>query len=190
MQGESLLSDYYSRLTSRPGPLAPGDTRTYTFLCTQFGTSWYHSHYSAQYGDGVLGAIKINGPATSNYDVDLGTMTIQDWYYTTAYQNSVRANAPGRPPVADNGLINGTMKNAQGGGAYLKTTIQKGKKYRLRLINTSLDNHFKIHIDSHNLTVIQADFIPIKPYSTDWIFIGIGVLTLRESRNITTDFSR
>ena len=24
-------------------PLAPGQSRTYTFLCTQFGTSWYHS---------------------------------------------------------------------------------------------------------------------------------------------------
>ena len=24
-------------------PLAPGQSRTYTFLCTQFGTTWYHS---------------------------------------------------------------------------------------------------------------------------------------------------
>src|SRR6266511_2865296 len=85
-------AEFVESLTSVVGPLAPGDTKTYTFLCTQFGTSWYHSHYSAQYGDGILGAIVINGPATSNYDVDLGSMTIQDWYYATAYQNSVRAN--------------------------------------------------------------------------------------------------
>lgn len=45
-------------------PIAPGASKTYTFLLTQFGTSWYHSHYSAQYGDGVLGAIVIAGPAT------------------------------------------------------------------------------------------------------------------------------
>jgi Multicopper oxidase len=32
-------------------PLAPGQSRTYTFLCTQFGTSWYHSHYSDQYAE-------------------------------------------------------------------------------------------------------------------------------------------
>lgn len=62
-------------------PLAPGQTKTYTFLCTQFGTSWYHSHYSSQYGMGVVGTIVINGPASTNYDVDLGTFPVSDWYY-------------------------------------------------------------------------------------------------------------
>lgn len=62
-------------------PLAPGDSRTYTFVANQHGTTWYHSHYSAQYGDGVQGTIVINGPATANYDIDLGPMTINDWYY-------------------------------------------------------------------------------------------------------------
>ena len=36
-------------------PLAPGQSSTYTFQATQFGSSWYHSHYSSQYGDGVTG---------------------------------------------------------------------------------------------------------------------------------------
>lgn len=133
----------------------------------------YHSHYSSQYGDGILGGILINGPATSNYDVDLGTMTVQDWYYQTAYQEALIA-LQGAPPTADNGLINGTMVNAAGGGQYLKTTITKGKRYRLRLINTSMDNHFKVHLDGHNLTVITSDFVPIVPYHADWLFIGIG----------------
>lgn len=161
-------------LTLMSGPLAPGDTKTYTFLCTQFGSSWYHSHFSAQYGDGILGAIKINGPTTANWDVDLGTMTVQDWYYKTAYQNSILAEGRG-PPTADNGLINGTMKNASGGGAYLKTTITKGKKYLLCLINTSLDNHFRISLDGHSLSVVQADFIPVVPVVKDWFFLGIGL---------------
>jgi FtsP/CotA-like multicopper oxidase with cupredoxin domain len=156
------------------GPLAPGDSKTYEFLCAQYGTSWYHSHFSAQYGDGILGAIQINGPTTQNYDVDLGVMPIQDWYYLTAYQNSIRAETPGPPPVADNALINGTMKNADGGGAYHKNTITKGKKYKVRLINTSMDNHFKVHLDGHNLTVVSSDLVPVIPYTTDWLFIGIG----------------
>jgi FtsP/CotA-like multicopper oxidase with cupredoxin domain len=156
-------------------PIPPGSSKTYTFLATQFGTSWYHSHYSAQYGDGVLGAIVIDGPTTSNYDVDLGAFPITDWYYDTAYQAAARASAPSAPPVADNGLINGTMVSSDGTtGAYNKVTLTKGKKYRLRLINTSLDNHFKVSLDGHNLTVVQADFVPTVPYSTDWIFIGIG----------------
>ena len=155
-------------------PLAPGDTKTYTFQATQYGTSWYHSHYSAQYGDGVFGGIVINGPATSNYDIDLGTMTINDWYYATAFQIADRiASSSTVPPPADTGLINGTMVSSSG-GSYHNNTITKGKKYRLRLINTSVDNHFMVSLDNHPFTVITSDFVPIVPYTADWIFIGIG----------------
>ena len=58
------IADFHSK-----GPLAPGQTKTYTFKCTQFGTTWYHSHFSAQYGDGVMGPIVINGPTSANYDI-------------------------------------------------------------------------------------------------------------------------
>lgn len=30
-------------------PIAPGASFTYTFKADLYGTSWYHSHYSAQY---------------------------------------------------------------------------------------------------------------------------------------------
>ncbi|OAX81865.1 hypothetical protein ACJ72_03790 [Emergomyces africanus] len=151
-------------------PIAPGDTKTYEFKCTQYGTSWYHSHHTVQYGDGVLGPIEISGPASANYDIDLGTMPIQDWYYRTAWQNALI----GIPPVAENGLINGTMVNAYGGGKYHENTIRKGKSYLLRLINTSVDNYFKVHLDNHLFTVISSDFVPIVPYEADWLFIAIG----------------
>lgn len=29
-------------------PLAPGDSSTYTWKATQYGTTWYHSHFSMQ----------------------------------------------------------------------------------------------------------------------------------------------
>ncbi|TGO84187.1 hypothetical protein BPOR_0537g00020 [Botrytis porri] len=158
-------------------PLAPGDTKTYTFQATQFGTSWYHSHYSAQYGEGMLGGIVINGPATSNYDVDLGVYTISDWYYTPVFALGERiAHSQAGPPSGDNGLINGSMVAPAGatGGKYTTNTITSGKKYRLRLINTSVDNHFMVSLDNHAFTVITSDFVPIVPYTTNWIFIGIG----------------
>jgi hypothetical protein len=67
------------------------------------------------------------------------------------------------------------MKSPSGtAGAYNKVMIKKGMKYRLRLINTGLDNHFKVSLDSHILTVIAADFVPIVPYNTTWLFIAIG----------------
>jgi FtsP/CotA-like multicopper oxidase with cupredoxin domain len=159
-------------------PLAPGDSKTYTFQATQFGTSWWHSHFSAQYGDGVLGAIQINGPASANYDIDLGTYLVQDWYYSTVYQiediTTQNLQSGQGPPPADNILINGTNKNAAGGGRYNKVKLTKGKKHRLRLVNTSVDNMIRVSLDNHQFQVITADFVPIHPFTANWILLGIG----------------
>ncbi|KAL3421060.1 multicopper oxidase [Phlyctema vagabunda] len=156
-------------------PIAPGQSKTYRFQATQFGTTWYHSHFSGQYGEGVVGTIIINGPASSNYDVDLGTYTINDWYYTPTYTLAWRSqfSLGSPPPPGDNGLINGSMVSTFG-GKYTRNTITKDKKYRLRLINTSVDNHFMVSLDGHPFTVISSDFVPIRPYTTNWLFLAIG----------------
>lgn len=138
-------------------PLAPGDTKTYTFKTTQFGTTWYHSYFSAQYGDGAFGAIVTNVPASSKYDYDLGPYILTDWYYKTSWQQGLLAHnnlQAGRPlPNAKTVLINGT--NVKGStGSYAKTqNLMKGKKYRLRLINTSADNTLRVSLDNHKFTV-------------------------------------
>lgn len=38
-------------------PIAPGDHFEYVWSAIQYGSSWYHSHYSVQYADGVAGPI-------------------------------------------------------------------------------------------------------------------------------------
>ncbi len=168
IQTDSLIS----------GPLAPGTSKTYTFKCTQFGTTWYHSHHSSQYGDGVFGGIIINGPATANYDVDLGTYLVNDFYYKTASQLSdiINSNLQNRkgPPPADTILINGTNKNANGGGSYGKVSMTAGKKYLLRIVNPSLDNMIRVSLDNHSFSVVTADLVPIHPYNTNWLLLGIG----------------
>ncbi|PPJ50257.1 hypothetical protein CBER1_04898 [Cercospora berteroae] len=46
-------------------PIAPGETFTYVFNATQYGTSWYHSHYSLQ---GVRYLMRIiNGAADTTF---------------------------------------------------------------------------------------------------------------------------
>lgn len=60
-------------------PTAPGDSVTYTFRATQYGSTWYHSHFALQAWEGILGGIIINGPATANYDEDLGMLFLNDW---------------------------------------------------------------------------------------------------------------
>lgn len=102
-------------------------------------------------------------------------MTLTDWYYETAFALNVRAlHSTSGPPRADTGLINGTMKRSDGKGAYHITKVTKGKKFRLRLINTGINNLFHLSIDQHNFTVITSDFVPIRPYTTNSIAIGIG----------------
>lgn len=156
-------------------PIAPGKTRQYRFKATQFGTTWYHSHWSAQYGDGVLGTMIIDGPATANYDEDLGVLPITDYYYTPAFTlNEVAQHSQVGPPLPDNILVNGTHKSPNGGGKYAKMTVTKGKKYRIRIINTSVDSTFSVSLDGHPFTVMTADFVPIKPYVASQLTLAIG----------------
>lgn len=42
-------------------PIAPGQSFTYSFKADLYGTSWYHSHFSAQYADGLLGPMVVHG---------------------------------------------------------------------------------------------------------------------------------
>lgn len=65
-------------------PTAPGDTITYEWRATQYGSTWYHSHFSLQAWMGVLGGIIINGPSSANYDNDLGMMFLNDWSHEVA----------------------------------------------------------------------------------------------------------
>ncbi|KAJ0158781.1 Laccase [Colletotrichum tanaceti] len=162
-------------------PIPPGQSKTYSFQLTQYGTSWYHSHFSSQYANGVAGAIQINGPASADYDIDLGPYVISDWYYETADRLERQAElvSNGAPPPSDNILFNGKNINPRGGGGggggqYQKTRLTPGKKHRLRLINTSVDNSFTVSLVGHSFTVIATDLVPVKPVVKDSLFMTVG----------------
>ncbi|CZR69397.1 related to laccase precursor [Phialocephala subalpina] len=153
-------------------PTAPGESITYTWKATQYGHTWYHSHFALQAWEGVLGGIIINGPATANYDNDMGIMFLNDWTHATADQVYLSAESSG-PPTLDNGLLNGT--NVYGDlGSRFNMTFTEGESHRIRLVNGAIDTHFKFMIDDHNLTVIAMDLVPIVPYTTTVLSIGMG----------------
>ncbi|ORY68701.1 multicopper oxidase [Pseudomassariella vexata] len=154
-------------------PIAPGDSLTYTWKATQYGTTWYHSHYSLQAWNGVFGGIIINGPASSAYDEDKGIMMLSDWFHVPVEELYVQASTGG-PPQANNGLINGVNVYSDGGGSRYGTTFEAGKSYRFRLVNSAIDTMFRFMIDNHTLTVISSDLVPITPYETTTINVGIG----------------
>ena len=56
----------------------------------------------------------------------------------------------------------------------LRLSFERGKRYLLRVINTSYDAGFTFSIDNHELWVVSADFVPITPYNTTAIRVNIG----------------
>ncbi|KAK4941553.1 hypothetical protein LTR10_018572 [Elasticomyces elasticus] len=151
-----------------------GGSKTYTWLASSYGTSWYHSHAFAQYGDGVRGPIVIHGPATADYDIDMGTVMIDDTFANAVGTQADLITHYG-PGGSFNTLFNGKNINPVGpGGEAFQWTVQPCRKHRFRIINSSSQNLYVVGFDAHNMTVIAADFVPIKPYDTPTLNIAIG----------------
>ncbi|AEO58496.1 extracellular laccase, lcc1 [Thermothelomyces thermophilus ATCC 42464] len=167
------LHDGANGITECPIP-PKGGRKVYRFKAQQYGTSWYHSHFSAQYGNGVVGAIQINGPASLPYDTDLGVFPISDYYYSSA-DELVELTKNSGAPFSDNVLFNGTAKHPETGeGEYANVTLTPGRRHRLRLINTSVENHFQVSLVNHTMTIIAADMVPVNAMTVDSLFLGVG----------------
>ncbi|KAF5713135.1 laccase 2 [Fusarium mundagurra] len=107
------------------------------------------SHYSLQYADGLAGPITIFGPSSGHYDEAKDPILITDWNH--------RRNFAGSFPRERYNI-----------------TVTKGKKYLLRIINTSVDTTFLFGIDNHYFEVMSSDFVPIHPYTVGHILVEIG----------------
>ncbi|MCJ1400473.1 hypothetical protein MMC11_003679 [Xylographa trunciseda] len=175
-------------------PIAPGASFTYTFKADVYGTSWYHSHYSAQYADGAFGPMIIYGPSNAAYDVDLGPVIITDWYHLGYFAVLDILFAPlnqsGNPaPNSDNNLINGKMNfncstvapgdttPCNNNAGISKFKFISGKTYKLRLINAGAEALERFSIDGHNMTIIANDFVQVQPYTTNVVTLGVGQRT-------------
>ncbi|OJZ88646.1 multicopper oxidase [Aspergillus luchuensis CBS 106.47] len=159
-------------------PVPPNSSYTYVWRAEQYGSSWYHSHFSLQAWEGVFGGIVIHGPATAEYDHDLGVVFLNDWSHQTVdemYQSVLESQGP---PHFQTGLINGSniwvTGDNQTVGRRFHTEFAPGQSYRIRLVNAAMHTHFKFSIDNHDLTVIASDFVPIVPFTTNNVPIGMG----------------
>ena len=178
------LTPWYDGVPSvQQCPIAPGKCFTYSFLADIYGTSWYHSHYTAQYNAGLLGPMIIHGPRNAPYDIDVGPVLLTDWYHDT-YEDIVEfvmtAKNPA-PPLSNNNRINGSLitngQQCTPNAGLSKFKCKSGKKHRLRLINAGSEGLQRFSIDGHNMTVIANDFVPVQPYETNVVTLGIGQRT-------------
>ncbi len=93
-------------------PIAPGDSMLYKFHASQYGTTWYHSHYALQYADGLLGPLTIFGPSSANYTDAVDPLLMTDYGHKSAFAKfyrEIRTDVvPGGPPTMESILLNGT----------------------------------------------------------------------------------
>lgn len=172
-------------------PIATNETYTYNFKATQYGHTWYHSHYSLQYPDGVAGPMLIHGPTSANWDQAWTPVLISDWSHRSAFQVfQIELGSPPQgikpaDPAVQSVLLNGTGNYTQCSSSNpcipekdrkptFSKIFQKGKRYLIRLINSSTESGFIFSIDNHLLEVITTDLVPIKPFKNESIHIGIG----------------
>lgn len=172
-------------------PVAPGQSFLYNFTVpNQAGTYWWHAHKSTQYVDGIQGPLIIHTPdeaqSKRQYDYDQVIM-VQDWYHdlTPSYIASFLApDNENAEPVPDSGLIQGknyfncsTLDPADGQVCFDNSTrpifsVQEGKKYRLRFINSGAFTTFQISTDNHTMSIIEADGTNVEPLAINRLAIS------------------
>ncbi|KDR67203.1 hypothetical protein GALMADRAFT_1358802 [Galerina marginata CBS 339.88] len=135
-------------------PIAQNHSFEYAFNTgNQAGTFWYHSHFGTQYCDGLRGPLVVYDPHDPyKYMYDESTIiTLGEWYHLPSPSVGIIA-------VADSTLINGKGRYIGGPLVDLSVVhIEYGRRYRFRLISVSCSPNFMFSIDSHELTVIEAD---------------------------------
>jgi len=67
-----------------------------------------------------------------------------------------------------------TDPNCVGNSKLTSFNFEKGKKYKMSLVNTGVSTHMTFWIDKHNFSVVATDFVPITPYNTSILNIAIG----------------
>ncbi|KAI9868511.1 MAG: hypothetical protein M1813_005955 [Trichoglossum hirsutum] len=176
-------------------PIAPGQSYTFNFKAELYGTTWWHAHYSAQYGSGAFGPMTIFGPSNVDYDIDIGAVLLSDNYHRGYFEIVEQVmgvvpivggvpNIPAIIPVSDSNLINGRNdydcsqitdgKSCTPNAPLSEFQFTPGKSHRIRITNAGSDGVQKFSIDQHELLVIANDFTPIIPYTTKFVTLAVG----------------
>ena len=101
-------------------------------------------------------------------DLDYDVTNAFHRYHVTAY-NVAAADSPAGI------LINGLGRYPAGPDVPLSvTTVEQGKRYRIRLINMACKPHILFSIEQHDFTVIEADGQTTLPLPVDQIPIYVG----------------
>jgi iron transport multicopper oxidase len=156
-------------------PIVPNESFLYDLsVPDQTGTYWYHSHFRAQYCDGLRGVLIIDDPNDPHkylYDVDNDdtVITLADWYHYLSTEAPL-------VPAFNSTLINGKGRYPDGPSnvSLAIVNVKQDLRYRFRLVSISCDPSFNFSIDSHQMTIIEVDGVNTQPLLVDSIQIFAG----------------
>lgn len=136
--------------------------------------------------NGAYGPVVIHGPTSANYDHELEPLLVSDWYHADAFsmfheEITDHAHIPTGTLMNGKGVFDCDPKeDARCTGKEERHEIffEPGKKHKLRLVNSGSLATYKFWMDGHNFTVVANDFVPIEPYITDVLILGIGMFLI------------
>jgi hypothetical protein len=101
------------------------------------------------------------------------TLHIRQFHLPFRYHTP--APSAGKFPTANSALINGAGRYSGGPATKLTSiTVNRGKRYRFRLVSISCDPNYTFSIDGHNLTIIEVDGVSTEPLVVNEIQIYAG----------------
>ncbi|KAL2468294.1 Laccase-17 [Forsythia ovata] len=165
-------------------PIQTSQSYVYNFTITgQRGTLFWHAHISwlrvTLYGPIVI-LPKRGVPYPFPQPFKEVPIIFGEWWKAdteTIINQALQTG--GAPNISDaytfNGLP-GPLYNCSSKDTF-KLKVKPGKTYLLRLINAALNDELFFSIANHNLTVVEADAVYVKPFKTNIVLITPGQTT-------------
>lgn len=156
-------------------PIRPGESLTYTFLCWQSGTFFYHSTTAFQVSRGLMGAFiviprdeKISELILPHHDF---VLLLQQWEIPQPQLGEI---FPGTytPNKFDRNPNFFTIN----GKSFPDTSsmfVKKGEHIKMRFINKSSSSH-SMHLHGHDFYVTVVDGFPRDNHMDDTISVASG----------------
>ncbi|XP_078181431.1 laccase-3-like [Carex rostrata] len=166
-------------------PVKPGESYKYRFTIEeQEGTLWWHAH-SSWLRATVYGALIIYPRGNNSYPFDEKPIRevpilLGEWWNANPIDVINEAQRTGAAPnVSDALTING-----QPGDLFncsrddtITIPVKAGETTLFRFINSALNTEMFVTIANHKMTVVGADALYTKPFTTSVILISPGQTT-------------
>ncbi|KAL4197681.1 hypothetical protein AMTRI_Chr04g252310 [Amborella trichopoda] len=162
-------------------PIRPGQNFSYRLIFSdEEGTIWWHAHSDWSRGT-VHGPIFVYPKNGTGYPFPKPAgeipIILGEWWKNDVMEVMETMLESGDEPEISNAYtINGQpgdLYNCSQPGTF-RTTVEQGKTYLVRLINSAMNTELFYAVANHTLTVVGMDGSYLKPFNTTYVMITPG----------------